>query len=557
MGPAARPARLPLTLSREADVAQTQAPVEPGAPSRAGAQPPGPRGRPGSTTTTGMLVKIALLGLVLAIAIFGAFPLIEQQQWLGLALLVLVTAVIFWVYLSPKRIPAKYLIPGTLFLLAFQVFPVLYTMSTAFTNFGDAHRGSKEQAIQAIEGASIQKVEGSTDYRLTVATEGDPITGDLIFLLADPETQQAQVGTPDGLEPLAADGLQFSPEGNITEAPGYTLLTIGAAGGREEDLAVFSVPTENGAIVAAGLTRAFEGAPTRVYDEACDCIKDAETGQTWTADETDGFFVDAQGENLAQGWKVNVGLRNFADVVTDPLIAKYFFRTLVWNLAFAALTVAGTFALGLMVAIVLNHERLKGQRIYRSLLILPYAMPAFAMLLLWRDMFNTDFGLINRMFGTEINWFGKPVTAMIAVLLVQLWMGYPYMFLVATGALQSIPGDLKEAASVDGAKPVYAFRTIIFPLLLVALAPLMIASFAFNFNNFNAIYMVSEGGPFPPDNPQLGATDLLITYTYRLAFGAQGAQYGFAAAVSIFIFLIVAVISIIGFRRTRALEEVN
>ena len=538
-------------------MAQTQAPVEPGAPSRAGAQPPGPRGRPGSTTTTGMLVKIALLGLVLAIAIFGAFPLIEQQQWLGLALLVLVTAVIFWVYLSPKRIPAKYLIPGTLFLLAFQVFPVLYTMSTAFTNFGDGHRGSQEDAIRAIEGASIRKVEGSTDYRLAVAVKGDPITGDLYFLLTDPETRQTEVGTSDGLEPLPADGVVLSPQGNVTEAPGYTILTIGAAGGREEDLAVFSVPTENGAIVAAGLTRAFEGAPTRVYDEACDCIKDTETGQTWTADDSDGFFVDAQGENLAQGWKVNVGLRNFADVVTDPLIAKYFFRTLVWNLAFAALTVAGTFALGLLVAIVLNHERLKGQRIYRSLLILPYAMPAFAMLLLWRDMFNTDFGLINRMFGTEINWFGKPVTAMIAVLLVQLWMGYPYMFLVATGALQSIPGDLKEAASVDGAKPVYAFRTIIFPLLLVALAPLMIASFAFNFNNFNAIYMVSEGGPFPPDNPQLGATDLLITYTYRLAFGAQGAQYGFAAAVSIFIFLIVAVISIIGFRRTRALEEVN
>jgi arabinogalactan oligomer / maltooligosaccharide transport system permease protein len=538
-------------------VAQTQAPVEPGAPSRAGAQPPGPRGRSGSTTTTGMLVKIALLGLVLAIAIFGAFPLIEQQQWLGLALLVLVTAVIFWVYLSPRRIPAKYLIPGTLFLLAFQVFPVLYTMSTAFTNFGDAHRGSKEDAIQAIEGASITKVEGSTDYRLAVATEGDPITGDIVFLLTDPETKQSQVGTSDGLEPLPPEGVQLSPLGNVTEAPGYTILTIGAAGAREEDLADFSVPTENGAIVAAGLTRAFEGAPQRAYDEACDCIKDLETGQTWTADETDGLFVDDQGENLAQGWQVNVGLRNFADVVTDPLIAKYFFRTLVWNLAFAALTVAGTFALGLLVAIVLNHERLKGQRIYRSLLILPYAMPAFAMLLLWRDMFNTDFGLINRMFGTEINWFGKPVTAMIAVLLVQLWMGYPYMFLVATGALQSIPGDLKEAASVDGAKPVYAFRTIIFPLLLVALAPLMIASFAFNFNNFNAIYMVSEGGPFPPDNPQIGATDLLITYTYRLAFGAQGAQYGFAAAVSVFIFLIVAVISIVGFRRTRALEEVN
>ena len=534
----------------------TQVPVETGGPSRA-AHPPGRRGRPGSTTTAGMVVKIAVLGLVLAIAIFGAFPLIEQQQWLGLALLIAVTAVIFWVYLSPRRIPAKYLIPGTLFLLAFQVFPVLYTMSTAFTNFGDAHRGSKEDAIQAIEGASIQKVEGSTDYRLTVATTGDPVTGDIVFLLTDPDTKQSQVGTSDGLEPLPPEGVQLSPSGNVTEAPGYTILTIGAAGAREEDLADFSVPTDNGAIVNAGLTRAFEGAPQRAYDSACDCIKDAQTGQTWTADDANGLFVDANGDNLAQGWKVNVGLRNFADVVTDPLIAKYFFRTLVWNFAFAALTVAGTFALGLLVAIVLNHERLKGQRIYRSLLILPYAMPAFAMLLLWRDMFNTDFGLINRLFGTEINWFGKPVTAMIAVLLVQLWMGYPYMFLVATGALQSIPGDLKEAASVDGAKPVYAFRTIIFPLLLVALAPLMIASFAFNFNNFNAIYMVSEGGPFPPDNPQIGATDLLITYTYRLAFGAQGAQYGFAAAVSIFIFVIVAVFSIIGFRRTRALEEVN
>jgi arabinogalactan oligomer/maltooligosaccharide transport system permease protein len=534
----------------------TQVPVEAGAPSRPGAQPPGRRARPG-TTTTGLIVKIVLLGLVLAIAIFGAFPLIDRGQWLGLALLVGVTALLFWIYLSPRRIPAKYLIPGTLFLLAFQVFPVLYTMSTAFTNFGDAHRGSKEEAIRAIEGASVTKVPGSADYRLSVATKGDPATGDIVFLLTDVETRQPFVGTTEGLEQLPADDVQLSPEGNITQAPGYTILSLGQAGAREEDLADFSVPTDKGAIVNAGLTRAFEGAPLRAYDPGCDCIKDKETGQTWTANDSDGLFVDDKGDNLAQGWQVNVGFRNFVDVVTDPLIAKYFFRTLLWNFAFAILTVALTFSLGLLVAIVLNHERLKGQRLYRSLLILPYAMPGFVMLLVWRDMFNTDFGLINRLFNSEVNWFGTPVAAMVAVLLVQVWMGYPYMFLVCTGALQSIPGDLKEAASVDGAKPVYAFRTIIFPLLLVALAPLMIASFAFNFNNFNAIYLVSEGGPFPADNPQIGATDLLITYTYRLAFGAQGAQYGFAAAVSIFIFLIVAVISIIGFRRTRALEEIN
>jgi arabinogalactan oligomer/maltooligosaccharide transport system permease protein len=207
--------------------------------------------------------------------------------------------------------------------------------------------------------------------------------------------------------------------------------------------------------------------------------------------------------------------------------------------------------------VVLNHPKLRGQRVYRSLLILPYAMPAFAMLLVWRDMFNTDFGLINNLLGLQVNWLGDEWTARFAVLLVQLWMGYPYMFLVATGALQAIPADLTEAAGVDGAKPGYAFRTITFPLLLVALSPLLITSFAFNFNNFNAIYLVTEGGPFPADNPQAGGTDLLITYTYRLAFGVGGAQYGFAAAISVFIFVLVAVMSIVMFRRTRALEEIN
>ena len=96
-----------------------------------------------------------------------------------------------------------------------------------------------------------------------------------------------------------------------------------------------------------------------------------------------------------------------------------------------------------------------------------------------------------------------------------------------------------------------------FPLLLVSLAPLLISTFAFNFNNFAAIFLVSKGGPFSPDNPSAGATDILITYTYRLAFGGGGADYGFAAAISVFIFAIVAVVSIVGFKRTRALEEVN
>jgi arabinogalactan oligomer/maltooligosaccharide transport system permease protein len=504
-----------------------------------------------------LALKIGALAVFAAVAVWGALPLIRTQNWIGLAILVAVTALAFYVYLSPRTIPLKYLLPGTLFLIIFQILPVIYTVSTAFTNFSDGHRGSKEEAITAIEGASVQQVPDSTVYTLTIATQGDPVTGDIVFLLADPNARKVYAGTADGLEELSPGEVEQTATGKITAADGYTVLDIKQAGAREADLETFSVPTADGAIKAQGLSQAFEGAPQQSYDSGCDCITDDATGQTWTADAEKGSFVDQDGNALAQGWKVNVGFQNFTRVLTNDTIRGSFLRIILWNFAFAIIVVVINFGLGLLVALALNNPLVKGKKIYRSLIILPYAMPAVAMYLVWREMFNTDFGLINRLLGTHVNWFGGTATSMVAILLVQLWLGYNYMFLVITGALQSIPADLTEAASVDGARPFYAFRTITFPLLLVSLAPLLISSFAFNFNNFAAIFLVSRGGPFSPDNPSAGGTDLLITYTYRLAFGGGGADYGFAAAISVFIFLIVAVVSIIGFKRTRALEEVN
>ena len=511
----------------------------------------------GTSSPLGLMLKITALCVLAAVAVWGALPLIDQEKWVGLAILIAVTGFAFYVYLSPRTVPLKYLLPGTIFLIAFQILPVLYTVSTAFTNFGDGHRGSKQEAIAAIEGASVQQVPGSTTYTLTFATQGDAGSGDLAFLLSDPATDQVYVGTSEGLEELSTDDVELSDAGKITAADGYTVLDVEQTVARGTDITAFSVPTADGAIKSQGLSQAFEGAPLQSYDEGCDCITDTASNSTWTADDENGQFVDESGQALAQGWKVNVGFRNFADVLTNDTIRSSFLRIVAWNFAFAFGTVAITFALGLLVALALNNPLLKGKTVYRSLIILPYAMPTVAMFLVWREMFNTDFGLINRISGLDFNWFGNTASAMFAILLVQLWLGYNYMFLVITGALQSIPADLTEAAGVDGAKPFYAFRTITFPLLLVALAPLLIASFAFNFNNFAGIYLVSEGGPFSPENPSAGGTDILITYTYRLAFGGGGAQYGFAAAISVFIFLIVATFSIVSFRRTRALEEIN
>jgi len=507
-------------------------------------------------TATGLVVKVVLLGLAAGIAIWAAFPLIEAEHWIGLAILAATTAGLFYLYLTRRHIPAKYLVPGTLFLIAFQVFPVLYTASTAFTNFGDGHRGSKDDAIVAIQTSSVKQVPGSTEYSLSIATKGDPATGPLVFLLSDPKTREVSAGDADGLHRLDAGQVTVSPTGKVTAADGYTVLNFGEASVRSKEITDLIVPTSGGAIRSNGLSRAYEGTALRAYDAGCDCVKDSETGKTWTADATTGSFVAADGERLAQGWKVNVGLKNFSRVLTDPNISGPFFGTLLWNFAFAIGSTGLTFLLGMAIALALHSPRMRGTNLYRVLLILPYAMPSFAMLLVWRDMFNTDFGLVNNLFGLGVDWFGGAWTARAAVLLVQLWLGYPYMFLVATGALQAIPRELTEATSVDGASPWQSFKAVTLPLLLVALSPLLISSFAYNFNNINAIWLTTEGGPFPADNPTNGATDLLITYTYRLAFGPQGAEFGMAAAVSIFIFAIVATVSAISFRRTRKQEEV-
>jgi arabinogalactan oligomer/maltooligosaccharide transport system permease protein len=174
-------------------------------------------------------------------------------------------------------------------------------------------------------------------------------------------------------------------------------------------------------------------------------------------------------------------------------------------------------------------------------------------------MFNAEFGIINELFflGADINWLGDPILARLSVLWVNIWLSYPYWFLVCTGALQAIPSDALEAAEIDGAGKVRRFRSIIFPLLLVSTAPLAIASFAVAFNNFTVIYMFNNGGPPIPGAPfALGYTDILISAIYDISGVSGGAaDYGLASALSIIAFIVVGVIAFFSFRQTRRLEE--
>jgi arabinogalactan oligomer/maltooligosaccharide transport system permease protein len=183
-------------------------------------------------------------------------------------------------------------------------------------------------------------------------------------------------------------------------------------------------------------------------------------------------------------------------------------------------------------------------------------MPSIMSILIWGGMFNTEFGAINNILGTDIAWFQSAFFAKFAIILVNLWLGFPYFYLVSSGALQAIPNELLEAAAIDGANPRQIFRQITLPLLLQILSPLLIASFAFNFNNFNLIYLLTGGGPRESlDGELAGATDILISFTYKIAFDGSVRDLGLASAISLVIFLIVASISMYGLRKSKVLES--
>jgi arabinogalactan oligomer/maltooligosaccharide transport system permease protein len=293
-----------------------------------------------------------------------------------------------------------------------------------------------------------------------------------------------------------------------------------------------------------------------VYDTEKDRITNLQSGDVYD-DNGRGNFANASNPDdiLIPGWRSPIWLENYSKLVTDPQIREPFIAVFIWTVVFASVTVVTQFAFGLLLALALD-KKIRGRRFYRTVLILPYAIPSIMSILVWGGMFDAEFGAINALLGTDVAWFRDGNFAKMAVLLVNLWLGFPYFYLVSSGALQAIPSDLAEAASIDGATPFQVFRLITLPLLLKILTPLLVASFAFNFNNFNLIFLLTGGGPRNDlDGEVAGATDILISYTYRIAFGTDTQDLGLASAISVVIFILVAVISLYGIRKSKVLDE--
>jgi arabinogalactan oligomer/maltooligosaccharide transport system permease protein len=265
-------------------------------------------------------------------------------------------------------------------------------------------------------------------------------------------------------------------------------------------------------------------------------------------------FTNFDGINHFNHWSW-VGLRNYRDVLFGTDLST-FMMLLEWTLAFAALSTIFSFAVGLGFALLLNDRRMRERSFYRTLLIVPWAVPATISILAFSGIFNDDFGYLNavlRHLGmSNVPWLGDPWWAKAAVLIANTWLTYPFMMTACMGALQSVPDELGEAATVDGASPVNRFRFVTLPFLRPVITPLLIGVFAYQLNNFNIIFLLTSGNP-AVQNSNAGGTDILISYTYKLVLQQQ--LFAIAASYTVMTFLVAAVIGVIQARASGAFME--
>jgi len=503
--------------------------------------------------TVGVAIKIALLSLSNAVAVWAAYVLVDRRHWIAVAVLALATAAIDLLYFGRRTLPAKFLLPGTLFMVAFQIVPIVYTVEVAFTNYSIGHITTRAAAIKQIELTSLQPPANGRQYTMAPARDA---SGQLVLILQDDTTRANFVGTPKGLTPLPAGSVKTNALG-IASASGYRIVKGAELFALDATLQTFAVPTSGDkAIRPQTIASAVEMTPTLRYDAKRGVFVRITDGAVFR-DDGKGSFVHGK-EELEPGWKTGVGFKNFSAILRDPLVRGPFVQIFIWTLVFATSVVLLSFATGLLLAITLDKAGMRFQRLYRSLILIPWAVPGFLSLLVWQGLLNDDFGVVNRLFHLNIPWLFDANWAKVSCIFVSFWLTVPYFFLVSMGALQSIPSELNEAARVDGGGPAQIFRRVTLPLVLVATSPLLIASFAFNFNNFNNIFLLTGGGPTQANQPIAGSTDILISYTYKLAIATgKGQDYGLASAVSIIIFFIVATISAVSFSRTKALENIN
>ena len=260
------------------------------------------------------------------------------------------------------------------------------------------------------------------------------------------------------------------------------------------------------------------------------------------------IFVSFSNMNLThfRDWHLT-GAGNYIAVLTDPVFWYFLFKTVLWTV----LNVFFHVTIGVFLALLLNKD-IKGRTFYRILLILPWAVPQYITALTWRGMFNSEYGAVNlfleKVFGFQFSWLSTEWGAFTACLITNIWLGFPFMMIVALGALQSISDSYYEAAEIEGANAWQKFWTITVPLIKPVMVPAITLGVIWTFNNFNVVWLVSNGGE-PSDT-----THILVSWVYKAAFTYF--RLGYAAAFSVIIFILLFLFSRRFIRQTHAVENV-
>lgn len=496
------------------------------------------------------LVIVFMLWLITHLMVDGLYPLAS--------ILAAVTVLISMIYLRPRFTPLRWLGMGFALALLFTVYPIFYTFYISLTNMGDGHFMSKAQAIARLEKQQYLPEDAQTytwtayqsaqgDYALWLVPKQGP------GLLAKPgEALQAAQAGEAGVGERDEDGIPVQLEGYQRLQLKATVAIIDALGEIEFGQAPDTVRIRS-------LKEAAASKSLYKYDASRDVIVNQQTGETYTPIE--GTYTSASGEALIPGYITFVGWRHFVNFLGSEGFRQPLISMVSWNLAFAFLSVFISFVVGLVVTLM--FEDLPGKRLIRALLIIPWPIPALVSILIWRSMLHPDLGFIapvlESLFGSSPAWFQNAFWTRFALVMVNVWLSYPYFYVISAGAVRSIPSEIYEAAIVDGAGAWTKFYHIILPLLLRILTPLLIASFTFNFNNFNVIYVFNFGNP-PRANTivPMGTTDILISFVYRLAFISSGVtNYGLAAAITTILFLFVSSLVLIQVRFTKIFKEAD
>jgi maltose/maltodextrin transport system permease protein len=509
-----------------------------------------PRPAASAPATAGWLGRAVLMLATLAL-LWMVFSLFTAGQPLVAIGVMIFGGTAIAIYGTAKSLAWRYLFPGVAGMLLFVAFPLLYTVQIGFTNYSSANLLEFERAREFLLSQSIADEAHAYDssvladkatYRvvLTSRATGQRLVSPTIAA-GVPHSQVLKLSLVEG----QLFGREFDLRQVIRLRTELQQLTFEAEDGRK--------------LSYAGLR---EFAPLQpIWTARPDgSLVQTATGAQYTPNPKTGFFETAAGERVSPGFKVGIGFANYSRMLFDADFRAPFVSIFIWTVVFAALTVVFAGGIGMALAVLLNWDALPNKTLYRTLLFLPYAVPGFISILVFKGLFNQNFGEINAiadsLFGIRPAWFANPLLAKTMLLIVNTWLGFPYFMLLCAGLIKAIPADLYEASALAGAKPLDNFFKITAPLILKPLTPLLISAFAFNFNNFVLIALLTDGRPdFLNTKLPAGTTDILVSYTYRIAFTDAGQNFGLAAAISTIIFVMVAVMALLQLKATQKQER--